>query len=270
VAGSAVEGGVVAYQVAWVFFLAPYAILAQPIHTAILPELVQEGRDADLARFRTSVRWALERMALFVLPVSAAMAALALPAMRVVSFGQASGGDSPVLLAAALASLAFGLFPYGAFLLLARAYYALGDSRTPGLVALATAVVGVVAMGIGVVVADGAARVATLGAAHSLAYALGALLLLVGLGRRVGDGLWPPAVLPMAVVAVVVGVAGWAVADRLLGPDPTRVVDLLVIGVVGAVGAGAVVLGHRALGVPRRLTQRPSGLAAPGPVEALP
>ena len=31
VAGSAVEGGVVAYQVGWVFFLAPYAVLAQPI-----------------------------------------------------------------------------------------------------------------------------------------------------------------------------------------------------------------------------------------------
>src|SRR5512132_505963 len=45
VAGSAVEGGVVAYQVGWVIFLAPYAVLAQPIHTAILPEMVTEARE---------------------------------------------------------------------------------------------------------------------------------------------------------------------------------------------------------------------------------
>ena len=46
VAGAGVEGGVVAYQVGWVIFLAPYAVLAQPIHTAILPEMVTEARDA--------------------------------------------------------------------------------------------------------------------------------------------------------------------------------------------------------------------------------
>jgi putative peptidoglycan lipid II flippase len=33
-----VKGGTVAYQVAFVFFLAPYAILAQPVHTAILSD----------------------------------------------------------------------------------------------------------------------------------------------------------------------------------------------------------------------------------------
>src|SRR5690606_22112158 len=38
VLGGRVEGGVVAYQLGWVIFLAPYAVFAQPIHTAILPE----------------------------------------------------------------------------------------------------------------------------------------------------------------------------------------------------------------------------------------
>ncbi len=40
IAGNGVAGGVVAYQVAFTFFLAPYAILAQPIHTTILPGAV--------------------------------------------------------------------------------------------------------------------------------------------------------------------------------------------------------------------------------------
>ena len=119
VAGGGVEGGVVAYQVGWVIFLAPYAVLAQPIHTAILPELVVEARDHGLPRVAASLRWALERMAVLVVPATAGMVALAEPAMRLVSFGDARGEGSEVL-AAAVAGLALGLLPYSAFLLLAR------------------------------------------------------------------------------------------------------------------------------------------------------
>ena len=258
VAGSAVEGGVVAYQVGWVFFLAPYAVLAQPIHTAILPELVAEARDADLVRFRASVRWSLERMAIFVVPVSAAMMALALPTMRAVSFGEASG-EGPGLLAAALATLAVGLYPYGAFLLLARAYYALGDSRTPGIVALAVAVAGVAVMGIGAVLTDGAARVAVLGAGHSAAYVLGALVLLVGLGRRTGGALWPQRTPTVMGLAALVGGAAWLAGGALLEGRSGRGIDLAVVTGVAGVGAGLVALGYRATGLPGSLTRRLPG-----------
>jgi len=261
IAGSAVEGGVVAYQVGWVFFLAPYAVLAQPIHTAILPELVAEARDHDLARFRASVRWALERMALLVLPVSGAMVALALPAMRTVSFG-AAVGEGPGLLAAALAALAVGLLPYGAFLLLARGYYALGDSRTPGLVALAVAVAGVVVMGVGAALTAGAARVAVLGGGHTLAYALGCVVLARGLGARAGGSVWPAGLPSMVAVAAVVSLTGWTAAESLLDGWHGRVADAAVVAGVGALGALAVVAGYRALGLPGRLTPRIAGVAA--------
>ena len=51
VVGNGVAGGVVAYQVAFVFFLAPYAVLAQPIHTAILPEMSNDAAAGDLDAF---------------------------------------------------------------------------------------------------------------------------------------------------------------------------------------------------------------------------
>ena len=135
VVGSSIAGGAVAYQVAYVFFLAPYAVLAQPVLTAVLPELVGDAERADHDVFARRLRSALDRMAVLVLPVSAIMVALALPLMRIVAFGRAEG-TGVELLAAALAALAVGLFPYGAFLLLARAYYALGDTKTPAFVAL--------------------------------------------------------------------------------------------------------------------------------------
>ena len=132
VAGGGVEGGVVAYQVGWVIFLAPYAVLAQPIHTAILPELVVEAREHGRVRVAASLRWALERMALLVVPVTAGMVALA-------AAGHAAGRRSARRAARARASWPrpspawrSACCPYSAFLLLARGYYALGDSRTPG------------------------------------------------------------------------------------------------------------------------------------------
>ena len=54
VMGNQVAGGVVAYQFCFVAFLAPYAILAQPIHTTILPELTARRRDQRHAGVRRS------------------------------------------------------------------------------------------------------------------------------------------------------------------------------------------------------------------------
>jgi putative peptidoglycan lipid II flippase len=262
VAGAAVEGGVVAYQVGWVFFLAPYAILAQPIHTAILPELVLEAGDDDREVFAASTRWALERMAMLVVPVSAGMIALAGPGMRAVSFGQASDGAE--LLAAALAGLAVGLFPYGAFLLLARAFYARGDSRSPGVVALVAAAVGVVVMVAGAALTDGMTRVAILGLGHTAAYALGTLVLFVMLGARLGAPLVPAALGRVVLVAAVVGLAAWAVQRALLGGEPGRLADLVGVSVIALAGGALVLAGYRLLGVHGSLSTRvaPRSLAS--------
>ena len=49
-----------------------------------------------------TITWAIERIAVPVLPLAAAMAALAVPAMRLLSFGAATDGDGPALLAVAV------------------------------------------------------------------------------------------------------------------------------------------------------------------------
>jgi putative peptidoglycan lipid II flippase len=266
VAGSAVEGGVVAYQVGWVIFLAPYAVLAQPIHTAILPEMVTEAREHGLDRVARSLRWALERMALLVVPVSAAMVVLALPAMRLVPFGD-PGGDGSELLAAAVAGLAVGLFPYGAFLLLARGYYALGDSRTPGLVSLGAASAGVVVMIAGALTTDGPARIAVLGLGHSLAYTAGTLVLAAGLRRRTSASLWPAALGRIAAVVAVAGTAVWLAGQALEPADPSKLVDAATVAGLGLMGGGLVLAGYRLTGVRAALTAR---VSVPGPSAGAP
>jgi putative peptidoglycan lipid II flippase len=250
--GAGVEGGVVAYQVGWVIFLAPYAIFAQPVHTAILPEMAVEARTGGPLLVANSLRWALERISLFVVPVTAGMIALAAPAMRVVSFGETNSE----LLAAAVAGLAIGLLPYSAFLLLARGYYALGDSRTPGIVALISAAVGVVVMGLGAALFDDGARVAALGVGHSAAYVFGVVVLFVGLTRRTGGNLRPALLGRIVGLSVVIGGAAWLAARAVLGDDPARWADTAVLVLAGAVGGGLILVSYRALGVLRGLTRR--------------
>jgi putative peptidoglycan lipid II flippase len=268
VAGGGVEGGVVAYQVGWVIFLAPYAVLAQPIHTAILPELVTEAREHGLARVAASLRWALEHMALLVVPATAGMMALALPAMRLVSFGE-TGPEGSEVLAAAIAGLAVGLLPYSAFLLLARGYYALGDSRTPGLVSVACALAGVGVMMAGSLTVDGSARIFVLGLGHSVAYTVGVVVLGVGLVRRTGGSLWPAALGRVVATSAVVGLTTWVAGRTLVDGDTTRLVNLATVAGLGLVGAALVVLGYRVLGVRRALSER-TAVAPPGAATGVP
>ena len=243
VIGNSVKGGTVAYQVAFVFFMAPYAILAQPVHTAILSDLARQADDP--AAFAASVRWAFGNLVKLVVPVSALLMALAYPAMRVVSFGGV-GVEGTRLIAAGVASLAVGLVGYSAFLLFARAYYALGDSRTPALVALASAVVGVAVMVVGGLSFHGGAVVAALGLGHSVAYTLGAVVLGVGIARRTGQRVWPRALVPAVVAAIPGAVVAWLVGAAV-EPAGRVLTALLVIGLV-AFALATYLLGLRLTG----------------------
>lgn len=252
IAGNAVPGGVVAYQVAFVFFLAPYAVLAQPIHTAILPELSAEAARGDMDAFAHSVEWSLDRMAVLVVPVAAVMIVAALPLMRVVSFGRAAH-SGPALLAAGLASLSVGLLPYAALLLFARAFYALGDSRTPAVVAIASAVVGVGVMAALAAPAHGAARVAALGLGHSSAYALGALVLGVLLRRRLGRPVAPRVAIAAIVCAAIPAVVAWRAVGAIA---PTgRAVSIVAVAAIALGVVGCYALAMRRWWPQRRLVQ---------------
>jgi putative peptidoglycan lipid II flippase len=256
VMGNHVEGGVVAYQFAFVAFMAPYAILAQPVHTTILPLLAQDAAVSRFTEFAARVRWAFESLALLTLPVSAVMIALAEPTMRVIGGVRSTSGIE--LLTAALATLALGLFPYSVFLLFARAFYALGDSRTPAIVALVTAVIGAAATVYGALAFHGTAVVAALGLGNTLAYVLGALVLGGLLERRLGESIvarssWRPVIL-----SLLLGVGGWFTV-RSIGSQP------IVVSLVESVVLGAMLGGLYLLGL--RLTTR---RVAPAPVAAPP
>jgi putative peptidoglycan lipid II flippase len=157
--------------------------------------------------------------------------------MEVIAVGQSKGG-APVL-AAALASLGLGLYPYSAFLLFARAMYALDDSRAPAVTALITAVFGAAVMlSVGLSV-HGTAVVAATGIGHTLAYTAGALVLAWMLRRRLGHSIFPKALIPSTLVSGALALAAWVAYEEL---DLTgKLQNLLFLVVVGVVG-GAIYL----------------------------
>ena len=245
VVAGGVAGGVVAYQLAMVVFLAPYGILAQPIHTAVLPRLARHASAGDDAALHGALRWAADAMAAVTVPVAAALVALSLPIMRSLAFGEAAGDRSPELLAGALLGLAVGVPAYGGFLLLTRAAYALGDSRTPALASLGSAALGATVMvGAGGQV-TGVARLVVVGLAHTLAYAVGGVVLAVRLHPRVGSLVDLAQVRTLGLAAVLgaglwAGMSWWAPEGRLM-----TMVALTVL--VGA-GAAAYVVVQQAVG----------------------
>ncbi len=210
--GMGVTGGVVAYQVAFACFLVPYAVLSLPLITAVLPELAGEAGSPSV--FGQRLRWALERMTALVVPVSVAGVVFAPPVMEVLAFGQTSD-EGGRLIGWALAGLAAGLLPYGAFLLFVRAHYALGEGRAPAVAALGSAVLGAAGMGLAGLWLSGEARLAGMGAAHSLSYLVGACWLGSGLSRRTGERLRPATLARNLVLSGVLGTLGMVAVAAL-------------------------------------------------------
>ena len=260
--GMGVPGGVVAYQVAFACFLVPYAVLALPLITAVLPELAGEAARGDGAAFGRSVRWALDGMARLVVPVSVAGVVYAPRVMEALAFGQTSRGGGR-LIGVGLAALAAGLVPYGAFLLFVRAHYALGEGRTPAVVALGSAGLGAVLMAAGGAMAHGDAKLAVMGGAHSLAYLVGAAVLGRRLARRTGLSLLPARLGRSVAVAVALGAAGAAV---LSSADPAgRTATLGLAGLLLAASAGAYLAAVRPPGRGRaigRMEEAPAAVPA--------
>jgi len=241
-----VEGGVVAYQVAFTLFLLPHALFAHPIATALFPQLAAAFHVRNMSAFRRDAGHGLGLLLFALLPISAVVVAVAPPAVRALSVGGLERGAAPELVAAALAGYAFGLVGYSAILLLTRVAYAAGDARTPAIVNGVAVVLGVVLMAVLSNAAAGPDRTRALGVAHTgTVLAAAAVLALVLVRRHLLEVDVPSFVRALAWSAGS-GVVARVVVDALTGRPTNRAAD--VAATVAAVAvAGLVYVGGQAL-----------------------
>jgi putative peptidoglycan lipid II flippase len=243
-----VEGGVVAYQIAFTAFLLPFAVLAHPVVTTVYPGLAADAHAGRWASFADALGRGARSIAFLILPASALLVALAAPGLRLVELGalNAVGGS---LVARVLGAYALGLVGYAGLQLLTRASYAAGDTRTPALVNVGVAAGGSVLMVVLFAVSSGTNRVVVLGLAHSAAMVGGAVALGVLLRRRVAAP-WPVAATVGRSVAgaVAAGLAAHVVVSLL--PSAGRAGAALAVVVGATAGAGAYLLAAWALRAP--------------------
>jgi putative peptidoglycan lipid II flippase len=205
------RGGVTAYQAAFIFFQLPHAIFAVSIMTALLPSLSEDWVRGDRAGFRRDLARGIRASAFVVLPAAAGYLVLAEPIVRLLLEHGVAGAASTELVSGVLAFFALGLFPFSAFLLFLRAFYAMQDTRTPALVNV---------LAVGVNVAANLALFPAIGVrglalGHSIAYAVAALTAGTILRRRLDglEGRWLAAGLARILgAAALTGAGAWGAA----------------------------------------------------------
>ena len=181
-----IEGGVAAYQWAYTFFYMPHALFAVAIFNVLFPAMSEHAARGEAEALLVRLRDGLSTLAVILVPTAALMVAAAHPIAKLtLEYGVMTDAGAG-LVARVIAAFVVGLPTYSAFLVGTRAYYALGDTRTPTLVN-AGAVAFSSALGAGLFfVVDERWAVPALALAHSVAFALAAWVLIARFGRRVG------------------------------------------------------------------------------------
>jgi putative peptidoglycan lipid II flippase len=209
------------------------------LFTAMSEHVALGQREGLLARLDEGVRM----MCFILIPIAAGMIAIAGPLARLtLDYGVMTERGS-ALVARVIAGFVIGLPTYSAFLILTRAYYALGNTKTPALV---NAVAVVASSALGTVLFFALPHrwsVAGLALGHSLGFAVGAAVLLRLFGRTVGQ-FAGPGVRKAVGSALAVSALALAVMTglRLFLPDASRAQALLNL-VVCAIGGVAVYAG---------------------------
>ena len=220
-------GAYSAYQYGFVFFQLPYGLVTVSIMTVWLPTLVRHCREGD--RVAMARRFVDGRSLLLLLLVPAAAGYLALSTPSVDTL-LAWGDFEPDQTAAALSGFALGLVPFSIYLYTLRAFYALGDTRTPFTINLGENALNVA---LAPILFD-RAGVRGLAIAYTLSYLAAAIVADRVLARRLGVGIAAPVrlVAIIAAAATLCGGVAWAVAESF---------DTPVVALISAVAAGAIV-----------------------------
>ncbi|HWD71395.1 MAG TPA: lipid II flippase MurJ [Actinomycetota bacterium] len=238
--GNRVEGGVVAYWLAFTLLELPWAVLAVPIAIAAFPGLAGSAARGDTGEFAERCSAACRNLAVLVFGGTAGILVLAGPGSRLLLDAGVGGHGSAHLLAPAVAAFAPGLLGYGAYALLTRVAYALGDGRSPALGAVAGFGSATVLSFLAYPFFHGGSLIAALAGAFSVGMTLAAALMLYRLSASAGPEAFTGVVATcgraLAAAAAAVG-AGLVAGAVLSGSGVTH----HVAAVLGAGAATAVV-----------------------------
>jgi putative peptidoglycan lipid II flippase len=246
------DGPVSWLNVAFRFMQLPIGLFGVAIGTVALPALARHVAAGDTPALRRTLRESLELVAAFCVPAAVVLAIYGVPVIGLIyQHGRFDQADT-IASANALTAYAIGLAGYAGIKVLAPAFYALDDARTPMLVSLASILVNYV-LNWSLVRGAGLGHVGLALSTSAVALANCGFLYLF-LRRRIGPlgGGLGGALLRIAVASAAMGAFGLGL-DAVLAPwlPATAVARYaLALAIEGPLCAGLFVLAARLLGVP--------------------
>jgi putative peptidoglycan lipid II flippase len=234
-------GAVTAFNTAFTLLQIPIGVIGVPLGIVVLPSLSREAALGRLAEFASLISKAIRLLSFVMLPITGIAIVLRHEIVELL-FGYGAF-DATAIDQSAATFLAFlpGLLAHALIAVLARAFYAQQDTRTPVAAAILAVVVNTT---LGVVLV-GPLGLPGLAAAIAIAAWLEAIVLFTLLHRRVPELAAGPIIslgVRSLVVTVVASLAAAAVSAALagaVGAEPSRV--LLVVRMVAAVATWLVV-----------------------------
>ncbi len=241
---AATGSGLAVYKFALVVFQLPYAIIAVSVITALLPRMSAHVADGRRDLVRADFSRGLRVAAALLVPLWLGMLVFAVPgSITFFAYGSITP-DGARRIGTVLMVFAVMVLPFTLHQLLMRVFYALGDTRTPGLIAVPAGIAQAVTAFALLAFVPARQVVIGLPAAYGLFYLVGAAGAALVLRRRLGglDGrrilraltrLHLAALPALAFAAAVVWASGRLPGDR---------VPALVAVTVGGLGGGALYL----------------------------
>lgn len=220
--GQVINGPVTWLNCAFRFMQLPLGLFGVAIASATLPAISRSAARGDLDHFRHTLSRSLALVFLLTIPSAVGLAVLGDSMIGAIyQWGRFQTHDTQQT-GYALAAYSIGLAGYSAVKILAPAFYALNDSRTPMLVSLASILINISA-------ASSMVRMAGLGhvglaLSTSLVATFGAVFLMAFLRKRMGgldSRLLASSVLRILTASLVMGLVCWISSNGIrliLGP----------------------------------------------------
>ena len=246
-----VRGGVAAYQWAYTFFYLPHALFAIPIFHVLFTAMSEHVAKGESPQFLERLRDGLAMLMFLLLPLAAYALIVATPLTRLTLEYGVMTGTGAEQVGRVLAAFVVGLPTYSAFLVYTRAYYALGDVKTPALVNAASVAVASAAGAVLFFWFPEDKAVAGLALGHSIGFATGALVLARLFAARQGalGGTRLGSAVRRSLAMSVPAVAAMILAEWLL-PQGSKLALAMTIALTGVVGAVVYLGGMRLIGSP--------------------
>ncbi|MBN2168338.1 MAG: murein biosynthesis integral membrane protein MurJ [Actinobacteria bacterium] len=240
-----VQGGISAYQYAYIFFQLPYGIVAVSIITVLFPTLSEHSAKADTGEIVQSVSLGVRTTAFIVIPASVGYAILATPIVRLLLEHLNFNSRDTQMLASVLFYFVLGLFFFSIFMLVLKVFYSMQDTKTPMIIAAL-----IIGLNIGVdflyfyLFQSDIMKVSGLALGNTTAYVIGSVCVAIVLRRRLGriDGRKIlESLVKITIASGIMGIVCWGsswLVEKTIGVGSF---GGQLLQVLGAIAAGAAV-----------------------------